>query len=81
MTSAHRASISDLNDLNMNRNELEVSVVRNDSNDMNLMNLNSNSVLNGNILRDPLTPQNNSNKESSFINKKINDINNIVNNE
>lgn len=78
MTSANRASITDLNDI---KNDLEVSVVRNNSNDMNLINLNSNSIVNGNILRDPLTPHNHSLKESSFINKKISDINNIVNNE
>lgn len=80
MTSANRASITDLNDI---KNDLEVSVVRNNSNDMNLINLNSNSIVNGNILRDPLTPHNHSfkEKESSFINKKISDINNIVNNE
>jgi len=78
MTSANRASITDLNDIN---HDIEVSVVRNNSNDMNLINCNSNSVVNGNILRDPLTPHNCSIKESSFINKKISDINNIVNNE
>lgn len=77
MSSVNRASITDLNDFA--RNDFDVSVVRNNCEDKHL---NSDSRLNNsNILRDPLTPHNFNKAESVLIAKKINDINNIVNNE